>query len=316
MMPGALVSAEGCVHSWGYSGRDGVTELAKIGVGCESPYWLRCSGCCERRLVRCGRPSMRACGPCGLRNKARVHRVASSGLHVGRAGLFVTVTAPSWVVHFLPNGDACRCTGGKCPDLASWNAGAGARFNRLMQDLRRLLGEDVQYFKAAEVQRRGALHFHVLLRGVGPLVVGKATLRALALKHGFGHEVDVQPVEPRHWGYVAKYASKAAGDRSDVPWRGKRWVGGHRFEEHVNSYTGEVLTVRVGSAERRQVDSYRATYRTWSASRDWGDTMSYVRAAQGHWSAVVAALPAWDGLLDGVPRGWACVVVPSRVDSG
>jgi hypothetical protein len=183
----------------------------------------------------------------------------------------------------------------------------------MVQELRRHLGEDVAYFKAAEVQRRGALHYHALLRGSGTLVIGKGYLRALAVKHGFGHEVDVQPVEPRHWGYVAKYASKAAGDRTDVPWRGKRWVGGYRYEDHLDTGTGEVFTLRVGTAERKQVEAYRATYRTWSASREWGDTMAYVRAAQGHWSAIMDALPAWDG-LPGVPRAWSCVVVPLRVD--
>jgi hypothetical protein len=309
----------GCLHAWGYGGRDGVSELAKIGVGCESPYWLRCSVCTERRLVRCGRPSMRACGPCGLRNKARVHRVASSGFSVGQDGLFVTMTAPSWVEHFLPNGDRCRCTGGNCPDLAHWNATAGERFNRLMQDLRRLMVNDLQYFKAAETQRRGALHFHVLIRSASDrrtLALDKGVLRSLAVKHGFGHEVDVQAVEPRHWGYVAKYASKAAGDRPDVPWRGKRWVGGHRFTDEVDKVSGEVVRVRVGNTERRQVESWRATYRTWSCSRRFGDTMAYVRAAQGHWSAVVAALPAWVELELGVPAGWVRVVVPSRPDTG
>lgn len=305
------MNTENCSHTWQYGGRDEVSEVAKMTVGCECPYWLVCSGCGSRRLVRCGRPSMRACGPCGLRNKARVHRVASSGLHVGRSGLFITLTAPSWVEHFMPNGDACRCTGGGCPDLASWNASAGKRWNRMVQELRRDIGE-VEFFKAAEVQRRGALHFHALVRGQGPLVVSKVYLRRLAGKHGFGHEVDVQPVEPRHWGYVAKYASKAAGDRCDVPWRGKRWVGGHRYEQLTDYVTGEVTTLRIGTSERRQVEAYRATYRTWSCSREWGDTMAYVRAAQGHWAAVLEALPSWDGL--DVPRAWAFVVVPPRAD--
>jgi hypothetical protein len=293
-----------------------------MAVGCESPYWLRCSGCAERRLVRCGRPSMRACGPCGLRNKTRVRRVASSGYQTGVHGLFITLTAPSWVEHFLPNGDRCRCTGGDCPDLAHWNASAGWRWNRFVQELRRSFGFRVEYFKAAEVQRRGALHYHVLLRSAGgggwarTLAVSKGDLRRLAIKHGFGHSVDVQAVEPRHWGYVAKYASKAAGDRSDVPWRGLRWVGGHRFADAVDEVTGEVSRVRVGTAERRQVESWRPTFRTWTSSREWGDTMGYVRAAQGHWSAVVAALPAWSWREDGVPAGWGCVVVPARPDTG
>ena len=73
--------------------------------------------------------------------------------------------------------------------------------------------------------------------------------------------------------------------------------------------------VKIGTSERRQVAAYRATYRTWSCSRGWGDTMGYVRAAQGHWSAVLAALPRWDSLA-GVPRSWAFVAVPLRADDG
>jgi hypothetical protein len=174
--------------------------------------------------------------------------------------------------------------------------------------------------KAAEVQRRGALHFHALIRSDtdsvwgGPLVIDRAWLRRLAVRHGFGHEVDVQSVEPRHWGYVAKYASKAAGDRLDVPWRGERWVGGHRFADSVDRVSGEVSRVRVGTTERRRVPSYRPTYRTWTASRDFGDSMGYIRAAQGHWSALIAALPAW-GHLDSVPPVWGRVMVPARPDS-
>ena len=309
-----------CVHAWGFGGREGVSEAAKLAVDCECPYWLRCSLCGGMRLVRCGRPSVRSCGPCGDRNKSRVRRVAMSGYARGVDGLFVTLTAPSWVQHYLPNGDACNCTGGDCPDLASWNAGAGSRFNRLMQDLRRLLGEDVQYFKCAEVQRRGALHYHVLLRGDPDacgrpaLALSKVELRRLAVSHGFGHSVDVQAVEPRHWGYVAKYASKAAGDRLDVPWRGLRWVGGFRYIERVDTVSGECYVIRVGTKEREQVPSARATYRTWSASRRFGDSMAFVRAAQGHFSALLAALPAWDGLLGGVPASWGFVTVPARPD--
>jgi hypothetical protein len=307
----------GCAHVWAYAGRDGVTEAAKLAIGCEGPYWILCTACGARVLCRCGRPSMRSCEPCGLRNKSRVHRVATSGFTVGRGGLFVTVTAPSWVQHFLPNGEACRCTGGRCPDLASWNATSGVRFNRFMRDLRRLMFNDLQYFRAAETQRRGALHFHVLIRSDSEcrtLFLEKTVLRRLAVKHGFGHEVDVQEIQPKHWGYVAKYASKAAGDRSDVPWRGLRWVGGHRFSDELDTGTGEVVRVRIGNTERRQVPSYRATYRTWTASRRFGDPMAYVRAAQGHWSAVVAALPCWD-VPSGVSRAWSCVVVPLRPDS-
>lgn len=292
-----------CVdHDWGYGGRDHITDEAALAVGCEAPYWLRCNGCEARRLVRCGRASARRCAPCADRSRARVGLLAGSGLRMGREGLFVTLTAPSWVEHFLPNGERCRCTGGDCPDLAGWNASAGKRWNRFMQDLRRMLGMEVAYFKAAEVQRRGALHFHALIRPEDGrvMVLRVAALRRLAIKHGFGHSVDVQAVRPEHAGYVAKYASKSAGDRPDVPWHGQRWQGG----DWVDKRTGELH-----HRPRVRVPAYHATYRTWSCSRSWGDTMRAIRAAQAHYLRVLEALPSWAD-RESVPAGWAALAVP------
>ncbi len=40
-----------------------------------------------------------------------------------------------------------------------------ALFDRFMQNLRRFLGHDVQYFAAVEPQRRLAPHIHVAMRG-------------------------------------------------------------------------------------------------------------------------------------------------------
>jgi len=58
--------------------------------------------------------------------------------------------------------------------------------------------------------------------------------------------------------YVAKYVTKSADAREDVPWA----------VEWVNERTGEALTL---------VKDGR--YRTWSSSRGWGLTMREVRAA-------------------------------------
>ena len=264
-----------CVHSWRFVGRAWGEKLPD----CEQPNHLTCINCGEVRLAKCGRTSSRVCGPCGAAHRGRVGVVAGSGLRVGRDGLFLTLTAPSWREHFLPDGSACKCTGGGCVDLDAWNATAGARFNRLMQDLRRHWELPAQYFKAAEVQRRGALHFHLLVRAGLPLALHKGVLRRLAIKHGFGHEVDVQAAQPSHAAYVAKYVSKASDERRDVPWRG------HARTERVDPVTGELT-------KGRRV-TYAATYRTWSASREWGDTMAWVRAAQQHHVMLLDLLVPW-----------------------
>lgn len=289
MQPPDLELAGCARHEWRYGGSDGLTSDDGLVIGCEAPYRLICIVCGVVRLGRCGKSSTRRCAPCGNRSRARVGHVGRSGLVVSTEGLFVTLTAPSWRPHFLPDGRACRCTGSgrsrrPSADLAEWNASSGARWHRLMQDLRRLLGEDVQYFKGAEVQRRGALHFHVLLRDPAgrPLLLSTGQLRALAIKHGFGHSVDVQRLEVGHATYAAKYASKASSERPDVPWRG------YARCERVDKSTGEVRK------SKRWVTV--ATYRTWTCSRAWGRSMASIRAAQSHHEATLEALPHWSRL--------------------
>lgn len=291
-------------HEWRYNGSEGVEDEDRRAVGCDAPFRLCCVVCGVQRLARCGKASSSRCRPCGARSRARVGHVGRSGMVVSSEGLFLTLTAPSWRPHYLPDGRACRCVGASSSrrpseDLAAWNASAGARWNRLMQDVRRLLGPRVQFFKGCEVQRRGALHYHVLLRDPSgsPLALSTGQLRKLAIKHGFGHSVDVQRLQKGHAHYAAKYASKASDDRQEVPWRG--WARCER----VDKFTGEV------KVSKRWVTT--GTYRTWTASREWGRTMKEIRADQAHYEATVSELPSWvgGGLRQGVA---ACVRVPAR----
>ena len=81
-----------------------------------------------------------------------------------RPSLFVTLTCPSYG----------RVTSDGTPaDPATYDYGQAARdaihfsalFDRFVQNLRRLVGRDVQYFAAVEPQRRLAPHIHIALRG-------------------------------------------------------------------------------------------------------------------------------------------------------
>jgi hypothetical protein len=288
----------GTAHGWKFAGRQGLTPADALGVPCDDPFRIAC-GCGESRWVRCGTSRASRCKPCSAAYRGRVGRVAGSGLVLGRAGLFVTLTAPGGAAHRLPDGRRCACTPPGGIDLAAWNAGAGKRWNEFVKALRREYGE-LEYFKAAEVQRRGALHFHVLIRaprGAGVLVVSQRRVRELAMAYGFGHAVDVQPVQPSHAGYVAKYVAKSADDRGSVPWRG--WRHQTKTTRSVDVTTGELSS----GETRRLVPSWAPTFRTWSASRRWGTSMRAVRAAQVHYAAVVAVLPSWS---DRAPSpGWA-----------
>ena len=132
---------------------------------CERPTRLVCVGCGAQLVRRCSRSSRVACVPCSETYRHRVRRVFESGWSDDpRARVFMlTLTAPGERVHRRPDGRKCPCTGPGGTNLAEWNATAGKRFNKAVTYLRRRYG-DVQYARAAEVQKRGALHFHVLVR--------------------------------------------------------------------------------------------------------------------------------------------------------
>jgi hypothetical protein len=121
-----------------------------------------------------------------------------------------------------------------------------------------LLDQQVQYFKATEVQDRGALHLHVPLRLVVGTRLHLPTIRKLAIAHGFGHSVDLTAIKNESGlRYVAKYVAKASAMRSSVPWR------------KVDQDSGELRL--------------SPTYKTWSASRSWGLTMAMVKQQQREW---------------------------------
>lgn len=239
-----------CEHSWQFRGPATTDHPA-----CKRPTLLVCARCPAQRVSRCRRGRASICGPCAESYRRKVRRVALSGSY-GKGALFLTFTAPGTSPHYH-RGALCACftAQGGPVHLATWNASLGGkagRWNRLLQDLKRSFG-DLDYFKAVEVQDRGALHLHVLARARSgaTLIVPASALRRLAIKHGFGHEVDVRPVgDAGAASYVAKYVSKATDQRHEVPW--------------------------VDRANRRRL---RAPYRTWSCSRRWGVTMGALNAA-------------------------------------
>lgn len=191
-----------------------------------------------------------------------------SGLILPARGepVFLTLTGPGDREHVDPRtGDPCACTRDGGVPSAEFNAGLPTRWNRFAQDLKRLLGMNVAYFRAVETQRRGCLHEHVLIVPVDPsrrMALRVGAVRALAIKHGYGHSVRLDRVHGASGAasYVAKYVSKSCDERPDVPW--------------VDLKTGELI---------------RARYRPWSASRNWGARMLDVRAAQRAWARARSA---------------------------
>ena len=245
---------------------DGYSPHPIPGGRCERPKLLRNDSTSEVLIVPCGTPREEVCAPCSTRYRRRVQQVAFRGSVLPGRVYLVTLTAPSERGQHTYRGMVCPCTPPGGVDLAQWNGRAAERWNRFQWDWKRSAGIDFEYFRAAEAQQRGALHFHVLIRVTKGRKISKARLRRLAMHHGFGHEVDIQQVgtgedlesklaeAPRASYYPAKYCTKSASEREAVP--------------YVHPTTGEVGPGR---------------WRTWTCSRGWGSSLRQVKRDQYEW---------------------------------
>lgn len=241
-------------HRYAYIGTKG--ELPN----CERPRRMICRDCNDAISIRCSASSRARCAPCSETYRRRVGRIFASGRtdSVCERLCFLTLTAPSDKGRHRigGSGEWCPCTPEGGVNIAEWNATAGQRWSHFVEDLRREFGRDLQFCKAAEAQERGAMHFHALVRSCADLASAKARIRQIAMKHGFGHEVDVRAARIGDEWYCAKYASKSAADRAQVPWLDLR--------------TGELV---VGNPRLR----------VWTSSRKWGLTMKALRVIQSTW---------------------------------
>lgn len=258
-------------------------------VDCDRPLLVVCrDGCQVSTTMRCGNHRASKCGPCSESYRRRVTRVVAEGLvarrpHAGGRTYLLTLTAPPEDAHeaWVPGWDrrtarpVCECHEAAVGGLGLWNAGASSRWNVLRGALRRL-APGLEFFRAVEVQKRGALHLHIPLWSPVPLVVHE--VQRLAVRAGFGCVIDLAEVtDPeRAARYVAKYVTKATDGRDEAPW------------DEVNEVTGEVRPLA------------EAPYRTWSSSRGWGMTMKVVREAIRQAAARRAAAIAEPGALVGV----------------
>lgn len=251
---------EGSTGSWRF---DGYSPHPTPDGRCERPKLLRNDASGEVLITWCGSPRVEVCAPCSKRYQRRVQQVAFRGVLLPGRVYLVTLTAPSDKGQHSYRGLTCPCTPAGGIDLAQWNGRAAERWNRFQWDWKRSAGIDFEYFRGVEAQQRGALHFHVLIRVTQGRKISKARLRRLAMHHGFGHEVDIQPVghgealeeklveAPRAAHYPAKYCTKAASERQAVP--------------YVHPTTGEIGPGR---------------WRTWTCSRRWGSSMRQVKRDQ------------------------------------
>lgn len=239
------------------------------GLDCQSPLQVVCRDCDRRDAWPCKGHRSSVCGPCAARYRRRVQAVAFSGMRRGAGYLYLlTLTAPGVRQHRMPSGDWCPCTPPGGVELGEWNASHSKRWNHFRTAMRREY-PDVQFMRGVEVQTRGALHDHALIWSPAPL--SKSYLKALAMRAGFGHSLDLAVCEPgskRAAYYVSKYVTKATDSREQVPW----------VIDQVDQETGVVDRLEVAGR-----------YRTWSCSREWGMTMAQARAEAAAYASTIRA---------------------------
>jgi hypothetical protein len=96
-----------------------------------------------------------------------------------------------------------------------WNEGASERWDNFMGSVRRVFkGARLDFWKVGELQKRGVIHYHVVLRGLR--FFPKALLERLAVASGFGEVCWVEHPKDRRGGvrgyclgYLPKYLAKS-----------------------------------------------------------------------------------------------------------
>lgn len=147
-------------------------------AGCPAPLaWLPAGEAASGvLLLPCRR---RQCPACGVSYRRYVQARLFSGLQGSEAVRYVVVTRP---------GGAWSAS-----DLAAFNADSPRRLKAFLRAVRGRYGAPA-YFWTAELQRRGAVHFNVLLRG--GLFMPHRELVGHAEAAGFGPRVSVNLARP------------------------------------------------------------------------------------------------------------------------
>ncbi len=239
-------------------------------------------------LVRCNNRRTTRCPACAETYRRDTFHLITAGLRGGKGTpddvaqhprVFATFTAPGFgPVHNRPDSGRCRCGTAHPADAPAlgtpldpdtydyeaavlWNAHAGALWRRFSIYLRREIAKRaglsqrtfrrharVSFAKVAEYQRRGAVHFHAVIRLDGPeggntpppawatadlltdaIRAAAATARVTgptvdgrAHTFAFGRQLDVRTIRSNDFtgsnaltdravaAYIAKYATKGA----------------------------------------------------------------------------------------------------------
>lgn len=258
------------------------------GKSCARPVQMVNVETGEHYSGRCEATRRSRCEFCAELHRGDVARIGRSGW-VDRPtdrGYLLTLTAPGadvlgWDREFCGHSEG-ECSGKlgcrvSPVDAAAWHADVAQRWSWFMTEVRRLLpdGCRVEFLKTWELQARGVLHAHSMMRVEGPVSDRRvrAVFRLARQRWGFGPQMRCDQVDlsdpastARAAGYVAKYVTKGSDDLPTVA--------------RLDRCTGEM---RPGGL------------RAWSASRRWGDTMAGVRQCRREFAQLRAQLQAADG---------------------
>lgn len=202
--------------------------------------------------------------------------------------------------------DECPCSFKRLAtdeSIAHWNASIGRRWNDFVTELRRSVPgfKGAQFFRALETQRRGALHIHAVFRiSNAALLTPEARVRImhLAMRHGFGHEVDVRKIGEGSLDaataarYIAKYVSKGSEvsplmpqdrDCDCLPWDAD--------PERVDDYTSDDAPLTSPCSHPKK--PRRFLLRLWTTSRNWGLSLRTLRIQQGMYRLDPDAARSW-----------------------
>ncbi|WP_411266724.1 replication initiator [Enemella evansiae] len=173
--PLRLSFRSGLNQTTGEVGR-GVGEVESIEVRCRSNFHERCAPCAAR--------SARDAWMIGAAGISGLDTLSIPEPSAGERFYFLTLTAPSFgPVH---SKGRCRCGQIHSADddllhlpvgpekydyhgAAVFNLLAGRLWNRTITRLKRVLGSEIQYLLASEPQKRGSVHYHVIIRS--PLIL-------------------------------------------------------------------------------------------------------------------------------------------------
>lgn len=351
--------ADGCAHpirlrGWHERIDPTTGELLARVVTASKPGGVLVVPCRDRRSAKCPacaetyRRDAYQLVASGLRGGKGVSESVAS-----HPAVMATLTAPSFgLVHTIRDRDGgCPCGDRHSQDeetlgtpidpasyryeeQAAWNHLAPTLWKRTVQAVRRRLARElgvprdrlgellrVRFVKASEFQRRGVVHYHVVVRLDGPGDPGSepparcsaAMLERVVRSVVHGVELSAPPPHggrPVRWGrqseivrlgpggagraagYIAKYATKAtegvAGGTLIPRVRTRREIASLRLPEHAKRLVDAAW--RAGRASgldgaRRWAHQFGYGGHTLTKSRDYSVTFTVLRATRAAWKA-------------------------------